>query len=273
MLTLFSALNRYDTPRYRAELFRAWGTGVSAGLPHQTALEALGRSKDGRTEEGRRHLIVGTQQGKSIAALMKARPTLFDGFESAMLVAGEETGTLAAALARLADLYGRDYKKMLRIRVLLGYPIFFWVIGAFVAPLPLLKTRGWQGYLTGVGLGLVALFLIGGVFLSLIGGVLAAGSTASIERFARALASLSEAGIPIGRVVRLAVDVSQNAELARHIAKRTERELNTTPMATLFAGCRAVPPGLMSQMAVADASGDYAGTLRRYADRLDAEER
>jgi type II secretory pathway component PulF len=273
MLTLFSALRRYDIPRYRAELFRAWGTGVSAGLTHAVALDALGVSKDARTEEGRRHLIVGTQQGKSIAALMKARPTLFDGFESAMLISGEESGTFGVALLRLADLYGRDYKKLLRVRVLLGYPIFFWVIGSFLVPLPLLKSRGWQGYLTGISLGLVALFLIGGVFLSLIGGVLAAGSTASIERFARALAALSEAGVPIGRVVRLAVDVSQNADLTRHIAKRSERELHTTPMSKLFDGCRAVPPGLMSQLAVADASGDYAGTLRRYADRLDAEER
>jgi hypothetical protein len=73
----------------------------------------------------------------------------------------------------------------------------------------------------------------------------------------------------MGRTARLAVDVSGSAALRMHLAKRSERELGTTPLATLFEGCREMPAGLIGEMRVADATGDYLFTLKRYADQLE----
>ncbi len=76
-------------------------------------------------------------------------------------------------------------------------------------------------------------------------------------------------GAPARRAVRLSVDASGNGGLREQIKKRSERELNTTPLAKLFEGCEQVPAGLMGQMMVADATGDYKGTLSVYAAGLE----
>jgi type II secretory pathway component PulF len=78
-----------------------------------------------------------------------------------------------------------------------------------------------------------------------------------------------EAGLPRGRAVRLAVDASGSSEIRAHVARRSERELNVLPLAKLFEGSRILPGEMLAQMSVADATGLYAETLRRYADALE----
>lgn len=41
-MTVLGALRRLDESRFRAELFRAWGAGVSAGFTHAVSLEHPG---------------------------------------------------------------------------------------------------------------------------------------------------------------------------------------------------------------------------------------
>jgi hypothetical protein len=120
-----------------------------------------------------------------------------------------------------------------------------------------------------IALALAGFMMMGGILISILARVLSSGVAFTLPRFVRALAAGAEAGLPTGRTARLAVDVSGSAVLRKHLAKRPEREIDTTPLATLFEGCRAIPPGLIGQMRVADATGDYLSTLRRYADELD----
>ncbi len=267
-ITLLGALGELDAPRYRAELYRAWATANSAGLSHTAALEALGISGSRTIEEARRFLLVGVQQGKSVTSLVKARPNLFDPFEAAVLTAGEENDALPHCLKLLADAYSREFKRMNSIRLLMGYPIFLGVALSFVAALPVLH-RGWRPYTITVGVLLFAFLIIGGLMIALIAGAMSAGAAMTRVRFVRALAVTLSAGIPLGRAIRLSVDTSRSAALRTHLAARSERELATTPLATLFEGCREIPPAMLTQMRVADATGDYVHTMRRYADELE----
>jgi type II secretory pathway component PulF len=100
-------------------------------------------------------------------------------------------------------------------------------------------------------------------------------NTVSITRarFAQLLAMTLEAGIPLGRALRLAVDASGNPRLRAHIGARPEPELAATPLAKLFEGCEEVPPALIGQMMVADATRDYRDTLVRYARDLENRQR
>ena len=262
------ALGELDAPRYRAELYRAWVTANSAGLSHTAALEALGVSGSPVTEEARRYLLVGMQQGKSVASLVKARPNLFDPFEGAVLSAGEENDTLPQSLRMLADVFSREFKRMNSIRLLMGYPIFIAVALSFVVALPALH-RGWRPYMVIVSLLLAGVLMLGGIAIALIAGAIASGTSMTRVRFARGLAVALAAGIPVGRSVRLSVDASKSSVLKAHIAKHAERELATMPLAVLFNGCREVPPAMLAQMSVADATGDYVHTMRRYADGLE----
>lgn len=271
--TVPGALRQLDDGRFRAELFRAWGTGLAAGLAHGVSLEQMGRLGSPATEELRRYLVVGTQQGRAVRALVRARPKLFEPLEAAVLSAGDEAGTLETALRLLAEHHTREYKRMLKIRMLMGYPVFIGVAASFFLTQPFLRRGGWKAYMFAIGGALLAFMLIGGVLLSIFAALVSAGGANALPRFVRVLVMGVEAGLPLGRTVRFAVDLSGSAELRAHIATRSERELSTTPLATLFEGCRVVPPGLLDQMRVADATGDYRNTLRRYVELLEAEQK
>ena len=267
-ITIPGALRRLDEPGHRAELYRAWSTARVAGLADPVALEQIGPSRSPEVEELRRHLVVGLTQARSIDGLVKARPKLFSSLESAVLLAGEQADTLDTSVRLLATFYSAEYKRMLRVRLRMGYPLFFGVIVAFVATLPVLSRNGWHGYMWAIGIWLVALWFLGGLVLSILAGMAAAGIVPTRARFLQALITALDAGIPIGRAVRIAVESSGDNELVRHLAKLSERDVNTSPMATLFAGCASIPAPLLSQMAIADATGDYLHTIKQYADAL-----
>ncbi len=264
------ALARMDEGRHRAELYRAWHVGQGAGFAPAVALEQIGPIASPAADEIRRYLTVGCQQGKTLSALVKARPKLFEPFEAAILAMGDEAGVLERSLRLLADHYARDYRCMLSIKSQLSYVVFAGVVASFVVTLPVLPRNGWRAYIVAVVAMLMALLFLGGLPVSLFAAIISTGTAFTLPRFARAMAIGVEAGLPLGRVVRLAVDISGSAELRQYIAKRTERELSSMKLAELFAGCRAVPAALLGQMAVADATGDYLHTLKRYADGIES---
>ena len=267
-ITIPGALSRLDEPGHRAELYRAWSTARVAGLADLVALEQIGPSRSPEVEELRRHLIVGLTQKRSIDSLIKTRPKLFSLLETSVLLAGEQAGTLDTSVRLLATFYSNEYKRMLAVRLRMGYPLFAGVIAAFVATLPVLGRNGWRGYMWAIGISLLALWFLGGLVLSILAGMAAAGIVPTRARFLQALLTALGAGIPAGRAVRIAVESSGDTELVRHLAKFSERDVNTTPMATLFAGCASIPAPLLSQMAIADATGDYLNTIKPYADAL-----
>jgi type II secretory pathway component PulF len=267
--TVFGALRGLDESRHRAELYRAWNTGLGAGLLPGVVLDKMGPISFPSVEEARRYLVVGTGQGKAVSALIKARPKLFAPFEGAVLTAGDEAGTLNRSLRLLTDYYSGEFKRCLKVRNLLGYPVFLGLLASFALPFLLLRKSPVTRYATAIAILLAAFLLAGGVFISLIASMSLNTKALTRARFARVLAMVLEAGVPLGRSVRLAVDASGNRGLAEHIRKRTERELNTTPVAKLFERCEEVPAGLMGQLMVADATADYRGTIGAYAARID----
>jgi type II secretory pathway component PulF len=205
-----------------------------------------------------------------VTALVKARPKLFEPFEGAVLIAGDESGTLTLALRILTDHFTREYKRRLRIRLALGYPVFFGLLAAFALPFAVLPKSPVKTYVTVISGLLLAFLLVGGVLIGILASVMLNSAALTRARFARVLASCFEAGLPAGRAVRLAVDASGSVRLREHVKKRSERELTTTPVAKLFEGCDEVPQALLGAMMIADATGDYRGVLTRYAADLEA---
>lgn len=260
--TVLGALRGLDESRHRAELYRTWNTGLSAGLAPHVVLEQMGRIAFPGVEETRRYLVVGTSQGKSAAALVKARPNLFAPFEGGVLTAGDEAGTLNQSLKLLTDFFTWEYRRGLTVRNALAYPVFLGLVACFGLPFVLLPKSPIKQYVTAIAILLAAFLLLGGVFISILGAMFLNSPARTRERFALVLATTLAAGLPRGRAIRLAVDASGNRGLLDHLKPRSERELNTTPMAELFEGCEEVPAALMGQMRVADATGDYRGTMR-----------
>lgn len=277
-LTVFGALRQLDEPRYRAEFYRAWALAAEGGLAHLAALEQMEPSGSDAIEEVRRHLLIGIRQDRPVATLVRTRPKLFDPLETAVLASGADDVT-PHALRLLTDYYTREYQRLLRVRLLMGYPIFFGVVASFMLPLPILYRSGPRPYMIAIGITLAVFLLVGGVPIALISTSLVNTAANVQARFVRAfLVSLETAMTaanalaegPPGRALRLAAEVSGSSALRRHLEKRSKRELQTIPLATLLDGCREVPASLLGQMRVADTTGDYLGTLRRYeATQLD----
>jgi type II secretory pathway component PulF len=271
--TVFGALRLLDESRHRAELYRAMHTGVAAGLSPGVVLDHMGTISFPSVEEARRYLVVGLGQGKSIGALVKARPKLFAPFEGAVLTAGDESGTLEQSLRLLTDYYAFEFKRCLKVRDALGYPVFIGLVASFGLPFVLLPKSPVRTYTLAIVAMLAAFLLLGGIFFSIMASLMLNTTALTRARFARLLAATLEAGLPLGRAVRLSVDASGNRALAEHIKRRSERELSTTPLAALFDGCEEVPAGLLGQMRVADATGDYRGMLTVYARELEAQQK
>lgn len=263
--TVLGSLRNLDESRHRAELYRAWSTGLAAGLTSNVVLDQMGEIAFPSVEESRRYLVVGTGQGKSVTALVKARPKLLAPFEGAVLAAGDESGSLNQSLQLLTNYYASEFKRALKIRNAMLYPVFLGLVASFGLPFVVLHKSPMKTYVTAIVVLLVAFLLAGGVFISMIASFLLNTPAASRARFSRVLAATIEAGIPLGRAVRLSVDASGNRGLLEHIKKRSERELSTTPLAKLFEGCAEVPSALLSQLMIADATGDYKGTVVAYA--------
>jgi type II secretory pathway component PulF len=267
--TVLGSLRSLDESRHRAELYRAWSTGLAAGLTSNVVLDQMGPIAFPSVEESRRYLVVGTGQGKSITALVKARPNLLAPFDGAVLAAGDESGTLNQSLQLLAAYYSGEYKRTLKIRNAMLYPVFAGLVASFGLPFVVLHKSPVKNYLVAIAVLLIAFLLLGGIFISILASILLRTPATSRAQFARLLAAAIEAGLPLGRAIRLSVDASGNRGLIEHIKQRSERELSTTPLAKLFDGCAEIPPGLTGQMMVADATGDYRGTLTHYARGLE----
>src|ERR1035437_2863130 len=132
--TILGALRTLDASRHRAELYRAWNTGLAAGIPATTVLEQMGQLPFPSVEEVRRYLVVGLGQRKSITALVHARPNLFAPFEGAVLSAGDQSGKLDESLRLLTDYFAGDNRRRLKVRNALLYPVFLGLVASFGLP-------------------------------------------------------------------------------------------------------------------------------------------
>jgi type II secretory pathway component PulF len=266
-LTLTQAWNELDTSRFKSEFYRMWYAGYHAGLEHPRALETMDDLHRSPTvAKTRQWLLQGTRRRQALAAITRARPELFTPFEAALLVLGEESGALEQCLKLLAEYFAAEHRLVLWVKKKLTYPMTQALAATFIAPFPLLFFGHTGAYLGVVGCGLAALLLAGG------GLVLAAARWFQQRpryvrgRLLRALTIGIESGLPLGRAVELAVDATANQEVRAHVARFTPQQLSTQPLSKTFSGCPVLPRAVTAAMEVAEATGDYSGTLKKMAD-------
>lgn len=62
------------------------------------------------------------------------------------------------------------------------------------------------------------------------------------------------------------MSATANDAIRAHVARFTREQLSSQPLSKTFAGCPVLPPEMTAAMEVAEATGDYAGTLRKMAE-------
>lgn len=257
-------LRAFDDGRDRAEFYRGWRAGVSAGLTHPAILAQVG-ARGGTTRALRDHLLAGTKEGKDISALVRSGGHLLEPFESALLRIGEESGQLEAMLGQLADFHFRQFKLMLAVKKWLSYPMFVSLVAVVIAPLPLVFQGRERLYFVFTGIGLVLWFSVGGAIFARLAQRFQMRPGFVRARFARTLALTIGAGLPLPRAVTLAAEASGDPALARHVKRQSERTLSSQSLQETLAGAPVMTPELEATLMVAERTGDFAGSIGKLA--------
>ncbi len=270
MATIGQARGKVSDAKDRAELYRLWHTGVRAGLTHAAVLETMSASRQsGPTSRWRRALLDGTKARRTVASIVKANDRLLQPFESAVLLFGEESGTLEQSLRTLGDHFQGEHRMLLKLWSKLTYPLLVSLVAIIIGPLPLLIQGGARAYLVAVGTGLAFWYGLGGTAVGAMAANYANRRQFVLGRLGRSLAGGIESGLPLDRVVTLAADVTGHPGIIAHVKRIPPRERGARPISETFQGCEVIPPDMIAAMRVGEASGDYSGSLRKMAELYD----
>lgn len=266
-LTLTQAWNELDAARFKAELYRMWYAGHHAGLEHPKALELMDDFHRSPTvAQTRTWLLQGTKRRQTLATITRAKPALFTPFEAALLVLGEESGALEQCLKLLAEYFAAEHRLVLWVKKKMTYPMFNCLAATFIAPFSLLFFGHTAAYLGIVVSGLTVELLAGGGLLLAAAKWFQQRPKYVRGRLLRALTIGIESGLPLGRAVELAVNATANQAIRAHVARFTREQLGSQPLSKTFANCPVVPREMAAAMEVAEATGDYTGTLKKMAE-------
>jgi type II secretory pathway component PulF len=85
-------------------------------------------------------------------------------------------------------------------------------------------------------------------------------------RFARALATGIEAGLPLPRAIRLAAEAAADPQLSAFVHSMDEHKLAAGTLQETFSGAPHMTADMIGALAVADRTGDFTTTLRKLAE-------
>jgi type II secretory pathway component PulF len=191
-------------------------------------------------------------------------------FETALLALGRETGHLEEVTRLLAEYFAAEDRAVLKVLKHAAYPMTTALAATLIAPLPLLFTgAGALAYAATAGAGLALWAVAGGGLLTGVVGWYLQQPAFVLGRVLRAVVIAVEAGLPLGRAAGLAADASGSADVQAWVRRQGPR-VAQQPLAATFRGCPHVGAPALAAMEVADASGDYAGTLGKLAELVES---
>ena len=290
---------------------RQLATLVEAGLPVADALAALVEQADHPALV--RALTVAQarlREGEPLADALAASPRVFPPLFRDLVRAGEASGALAAALARLADHTEATAAVRARLRAALTYPLVMaaatvavlafllaWVVPQLTqlfaetgAPLPL-ATRALLTVTSAVGWGWPVLAVAGVLAVwagrrwlttdagrAAFDGMLLDAPVvgrivrrAAVARVARTLATLLAGGVPLEAALEIAAAGSGNRRVAAAIRAARDAVRDGEPLADALRKTGVFPPLVARLVAVGERGGTVAAMLERAALTYDRE--
>lgn len=267
--TLIGALRSLDIIRLRSDFYRSWEVTLRARQNIAESLTQMDLPEHASHVEARQHLIDGMAKGRPLGVVTKLHPDLFPVLDQMLLASGESFGILHDSLRLLSEYYLRDFARLSRIRSWTAIPIVVAVVAAFVLPFPLLWDKGGPAYSAAIVAGIVAIYSLGGIPVSLLYST--ANKTERIRRprFAWTLAMGLECGLTFAAAARLAATVAEMDSVGRHLDRlppKTIKDMSLTQMLDNSG----VWPAMHGQVKAADEASEYLSTLRVFAANLES---
>jgi len=287
---LFSPISLRDL----ALFYRQFHTLLNAGMPLYQSIATLGETRQTPNAHLRRVLAEMGQMllaGTRLSEGMSRYPWLFDRMQVRMVEAGEQGGMLVEILDRLARYLEREYELRLEVKRKTLYPKLLLVAVIFIPAVPTLVLAGPLAYVREIWAIIwrvvvfgVPLFYAARLFVRTRAGrdlwdtvKLALPLTGSLvrkmaaARFARTLAALYGAGVPISQALGLAGEACGNSVLERastRMRPAVERgcSVSQTLEATGF-----FPPMFVGMVATGESTGNLDEMLEKAADYYEEE--
>lgn len=286
-----------------SEITRNLSTLLSSGVPVIEAIGAMSSEQRGQW----RDIIIDIKErlsaGASLARAIQAYPSIFPGFYTSMVSAGENSGRLIEVFLKLSDFLEAQESIKNKLRNSLIYPIFMACVCVVVisflfifvipkitkifedtaASLPFItvilvwvSTAFHKLWWLAVILAAVALVLykrlketkgeiIDAILLKVPGGIL---QSLYMSRFALTMSFLLSGGLPILQAMQLSAKATGNAVLENKIM--AARNL-VSQGARLSASLGAFPPTFLQIISTGEQSGQLSEVLRKAAVSYEAE--
>jgi type IV pilus assembly protein PilC len=304
-------IGRRVKAKERAAFVRQLATMVSAGLPIMRALAVLAReTKKAVLAEVAEAVRQDVAAGASLSEAMARHPRHFDRLAVAMVRVGEAGGALDEVLDRLATTMERQAELRRRVRSAMAYPVavagmvvlILTAMVVFIVPM----FEGMYAELdatlpapTRVLLGIVGQLrrwwfleipsLVLGVFLlrrwrrspagraqwdalslriPLFGPLI---HKSAIARFARTLASLLRAGVPVLTGLEIAAEASANQVVIEAAGRASDELRGGVSLATALRAEAVVPTLLGEMVAVGEETGAVDVLVEKAADAYEAD--
>jgi general secretion pathway protein F len=294
-----------------ANFTRQLATLLKSGIPLAEALGALFEQIENvRFKVPIGEVKTAVNEGSSLADALGKHKKIFDELYVSMVRAGEVAGNLDEVLGRLADFIESSQKLKAKVQGAMVYPIIMMVIGVaimtilMVAVIPELTKMFAQ---RGKTLPLNTRFLIwsshtvGHYFVFLILGAIALGygffrwsrsvsgrpvwhrfvlkipvvgalaRQVNIARFARTLATMLHAGVPMLRSLDTAKEIMGNVILRKAIEEAKQAVTEGESLAVTLRRSGHFPPTVIHMIAVGERAGQLEQMLSRVADTFEAD--
>ena len=298
----------------RAELVsttRQLATLITAGLPLVSALSGvLEQVKRPALSKVLSQVRERVREGMSLAAALQEHRGVFPPVYTAMIHAGETSGTLELVVERLADFGEQQLALQRKIRSTLAYPILMLIVGVGVVvflmayviprvsqifvdmkqelPLPTMilirLSELFQKYWPVALLAIIACILAFRYYVKTDAGrrrydtwllklpvVGTIVEKVSIARITRTLGTLLHNGVPLLSAMEIVQNLVNNVILQKAIEEARQEISEGASITTPLARGGVFPPSVIQMISVGEQSGNLEGMLFKVAETFDSE--
>jgi type IV pilus assembly protein PilC len=280
-----------------AMFFASFSALLGAGMNLYEAAEALAhRTRNRVLRQAATEIAAAAQNGEPIAAVFVRHPAAFKPFVVALIETGQETGLLDEAMGKLAEYFDRTHELEMTFRLETFYTK---LVLALVIIIPTFLPFAEQVVVKGVWLPFLKtlLFNSSGLLLA-IGAIWYGyrlltrwppvaqavdrvklslpwfGSIArrfAVAKWARSMAMLSDAGVPIGRCLEASAAASGNAAIAASLTREADRVRRGESVTQVMEASREFPGLTVDMMAIAERSGSVSAAMNKVATYYESE--
>ncbi len=303
--------DKKPTPRDLGVFCRQFVAMSRAGVSILECLTLLREQTENKVlQKAVREVQAEVEKGETLATGLSQHPKVFSDLMVTTVNAGEQSGSLDVALERMADQYEKSAKTAALVKKAMIYPIVVAVVAVAVVVLMLVKViPSYTDMFEDLGTELPAItkavvamsdfivarwFILVPVIAAIVIAIKAYAKTTSgkylkadlsmkipaiknlvvksaCSQFARTLATLLSAGVPLVEAVDIVGDTMQNLRFYDAVKNAKEEVIKGVPLSQPLEDCGLFPPMMYHMIRIGEEAGNTEEMLNKMADYYDEE--